>query len=157
MKGARGMARPSKAVSLMSKHLTNSERTERLENEVKLKGDADEIKPLPYLSPAQKKIFRFIVKNLESSGILGNLDNYVLSECAVCIDRMQTIEMQINSDPGLLLDRSLLSAKDKYTKAFFRYCNELSLSPQSRAKLANIGTQKEESPLKILLMGEDDD
>ena len=37
------------------------------------------------------------------------------------------------------------------------YCNELSLSPQSRAKLANINAQAETvSPLDELLSEEDD-
>ena len=49
-----------------------------------------------------------------------------------------------------------MSAKDKYTKSFFRCCNELCLSPQSRAKMANINLQgKEDSPL-IKLLNDDD-
>ena len=48
---------------------------------------------------------------------------------------------------------SLVRLKETYTKAFFRYCNELSLSPQSRAKLANINAQAaaEENPLLKVL------
>ena len=150
------MARPSKAVNVMSKHLTNSEKNQRLENEKKLQGESDGIKPFSYLSTKQKKIFKYIVKNLEPSGILGNLDNYVLSECAVCIDRMQDIESQINKNPSLITDNTLMSAKDKYTKAFFRYCNELCLSPQSRAKLANIGTAAEEENPLLKALNDDD-
>ena len=47
-----------------------------------------------------------------------------------------------------------MSAKDKYTKDLYRCCNELSLSPQSRAKLANINVQakeEEQDPLLGLL------
>jgi phage terminase small subunit len=38
-----------------------------------------------------------------------------------------------------------MTAKDKYTKDFFRCCNELSLSPQARAKLSisNVNAMKE--------------
>ena len=103
----------------------------------------------------QRKIFKFIVSNLESSGILGNLDIYVLAECSVCVDRMQNIESQISANPDLLADSGLMSAKDKYTKAFFRYCNELCLSPQSRAKIAGISANKEDNPLAELLRDED--
>ncbi|MDE5772811.1 MAG: P27 family phage terminase small subunit, partial [Ruminococcus sp.] len=65
---------------------------------------------------------------------------------------MQTIEKQVNENPELLADSSLMATKDRYTKAFFRYCNELCLSPQARAKIANINLQgKEENPLMELL------
>ena len=43
-------------------------------------------------------------------------------------------------------------------KDFFRCCNELGLSPQSRAKLANINVQaaqQEEDPLLTLLRGKE--
>ena len=133
----------------MSEELKN-----RIDNETKLKGESDKLKPPSYLTAPQKKIFRYILTNLESSGILGNLDIYVLTECSICIDRMQTIEKKINESD--LLDPALVAVKEKYTKAFFRYCNELSLSPQSRAKLANINTQaKEENPLIKALMSDD--
>ena len=42
-----------------------------------------------------------------------------------------------------MLNSQLMGSKDKYTKDFYRCCNELSLSPQSRAKLANINLTAE--------------
>ena len=51
-----------------------------------------------------------------------------------------------------------MSAKDKYNKDFFRCCNELSLSPQSRAKFGNLTLQakeKEEDPLLAALRDDD--
>lgn len=140
------MARPTKAAASTVGHFTAGELKTRIEGEAKLKGRSDKLKPPAYLTQAQKKIFRYIVTNLEASGILGNLDIYVLTECSICIDRMQTIEAGLNGSGKI--DPALVAVKEKYTKAFFRYCNELSLSPQSRAKLANINAQaKEESPL----------
>lgn len=60
-----------------------------------------------------------------------------------------------------MFDKEVLAAKDKYTKDFFRCCNELSLSPQSRAKLGNINLQvkqQQEDPLlKVLAGGKDAD
>lgn len=148
------MARPTKAAATTVGHFTAEELKTRTENEEKLKGNSDKLKPPSYLTPPQKKIFRYILVNLEASGILGNLDIYVLTECSICIDRMQTIEKKINESE--LLDPALVAVKEKYTKVFFRYCNELSLSPQSRAKLANINTQaKEENPLIKALMSDD--
>ncbi|MDE5772731.1 MAG: phage terminase small subunit P27 family, partial [Ruminococcus sp.] len=84
------MARPSMSANITSKHLTNNEKNIRLETERKLKGGSNKLRPSKHLTAPQRKIFKFIVSNLESSGILGNLDNYVLDECSICIDRMQT-------------------------------------------------------------------
>lgn len=151
------MVRPSKSVKTMSKNLTKEERESRLETEEKLKGGADKISPPKYLSKEQKKIFKNIVKELKESGILGNLDVYILSTCAISLDRIQTIETMINEDSKLISDTDLRLANDKYTKDFFRCCNELSLSPQSRAKFANINLQaqqdKEDPLLKVLRGG----
>ena len=146
------MARPSMSASVTAKHLTNEEKNIRLETENKLKGSSDKLKPSKHLTASQRKIFKFIVSNLESSSILSNLDTYVLDECSICIDRMQTIEKQVNERPELLADSSLMATKDRYTKAFFRCCTELCLSPQSRAKIANLALQTEgKNPLMELL------
>jgi phage terminase small subunit len=62
----------------------------------------------------------------------------------------------INEDKELLRDRQLMAAKEKYTQEFIRYMNELSLSPQSRAKLGNLNiqaSQAEEDPLLKVLSG----
>ena len=66
--------------------------------------------------------------------------------------------MRGKTDFVRITDRELMNAKDKYTKDLYRTCNELSLSPQSRAKLANINVQanqQEEDPLLNLLKGKE--
>lgn len=156
-KGGFLVARPAKSVAVNSKNFTHEEREKRTENEERIKGNSNRIKPLQYLDAAQKKIFRYIVKELESSGILGNLDIYVLSQCSIAIDRIQYIENHINNKKSELENATLMSTKKKYSDEFFRCCNELCLSPQSRAKLANINTQtKEEDPLLKALQADDD-
>lgn len=150
------MARPAKSVNTMSKNLTKEEKEIRLKTEEKLKGGADKITPPKYLSNDQKKIFKNIVKELEASGILGNLDIYILSTCSIALNRIQTIETMINNNPDLIADKDLRMANDKYTKDFFRCCNELSLSPQSRAKIGSIALQKtqaQQDPLLKVLSG----
>lgn len=153
------MARPCKSVAVQAdRSLNKDEIAARTRIEEKIKGNADKLKPPKYLTSSQKKIFKFILDNLKSSDILGNLDIYVLTECSICIDRMQEIEKRINARPESIDSPTLTAAKDKYTKAFFRYCNELCLSPQSRAKMANINSQtqkNEENPLLKLLMEDD--
>lgn len=151
------MARPAKSVATMSKNLTKEEKEKRLKGEEKLKGNSNNIKAPPYLNKDQKKIFAYIVEELKSSGILGNLDTFILTTCSIAIDRLEKIETLINSDIIKLYDKELMSAKDKYTKDLYRCCNELSLSPQSRAKLSNINIQskQEEDPL-LKALREDD-
>ncbi|MCM1133569.1 MAG: P27 family phage terminase small subunit [Ruminococcus flavefaciens] len=146
------MARPAVSAKVTAKHLTNDEKNTRIGTEEKLRGNTDELTAPPYLSGNQAEIFSYIVRNLENSGILGNLDVFVLTECCICIDRMQTIEKQINENPEKLADSRLIAVKDRYSRNFQRYCNELCLSPQSRAKIANINIQgKEENPLLEIL------
>lgn len=150
------MARPSKSVMVMSKNLTKEERELRLETEEKLKGGANNISPPTHLNSRQKKIFNYITEQLKESGILGNLDTYILSQAAISIDRLQQIEKMINKDINKMYDKDLIKAKSEYTKDFFRCCNELSLSPQSRAKLGNINLQAEQErqdPLLQVLAG----
>lgn len=145
------MARPSKSVKTMSKNLSKEELKARLETEESLRGEANKVVPPSYLSNTQALIFENIVSELRESGILGNLDIYILATCSIAIDRMQSIESQINNDIDLLRDTDLRLANDKYTKDFFRTCNELSLSPQSRAKLGNINIQAEKEKQDPLL------
>ncbi|AOY76908.1 phage terminase small subunit P27 family [Clostridium formicaceticum] len=142
------MARPAKSVDTMSKNLTKEEYEARKQMEEKLKGGTDKIKPPTYLNKEAKKIFKYIVSELEVSGILTNLDTYVLASCSVAIDRIQESEKILNDD---LFNKDALRVKESYMKEFFRLCNELSLSPQSRAKLANINIQKQDEKEDKLL------
>jgi P27 family predicted phage terminase small subunit len=151
------MARPTKAVTTMSRHNTKKEIQERLENETKLKGNSDKLKPPSYLTLSQRKIFKYIIKELETSEILGNLDVFILTQCAISIDRLQTIEQKINDNIMLLCDSAFMASKNKYTSDLFRCVNELSLSPQARAKIGNMNLNKKEKSedpvLKVLSGG----
>lgn len=152
------MARPCKAIGTQSRHNTKEEIQARQEQEQKLKGAGDKIKPPKYLNKSQKKIFKYIVQELEASEILSNLDIYVLTTCSIAIDRLEEIETKFNQDIENLKDKDLIKAKDIYTKDLYRCCNELSLSPQSRAKLGNLNVQakaNEEDPLLKALKGVD--
>lgn len=151
------MARPAKAIDTQSRHNTKEEIKERKEVEKKLKGNADKVKPPRNLSENQKKIFKHIVKELEASEILNNLDVYVLTSAARAIDRLEYLESEIEKEPTLLFSKDVMKAKAEYTKDFFRCCNELSLSPQARAKIGSLSLQKkkeESSPLLKVLRGE---
>lgn len=153
------MARPAKSVAMKTGLMTKDEINKRLEAETRLKGQADKLTAPSFLTLPQKQIFRYIVKNLESSGILGNLDIYVLAQTAITIDRIQECEKNINEN-GLFdwegKANPAVKVKDSYMKEFFRMCNELSLSPQARAKLANMNFKAEvndSDPLLTILGG----
>lgn len=148
------MARPAKSVHLQNKHLTTEERDTREKVEAVLKGADDNIKPPSYLNKDQKAVFRFIVSQLSQSGILSNLDIYTLATCAVAIDRIKYIEKSINEDTTLLMNKDMMASKEKYTKDYFRCCNELCLSPQARAKIGSLNLSvKAEDPLEKVLGG----
>ena len=139
------MARPAKAINTKTGTITKEEEAIRMESETRLKGKSNRLTPPKFLTDDQKKIFRKIIKELKEADILGNLDVYVLTTTSIAIDRLATMEQRINEDQTLLYDTHFMQAKDKYTKDFFRCCNELSLSPQARAKLSisNVNAMKE--------------
>lgn len=142
----------------MSKHLTQDEKIRRLEREDIIKGARDKLYPPGHLTDKQVEIFNYIFNELEESEILGNLDVYILATCAIAIDRLIEIESRINKDFRLTLNNTLRAAKAEYSKDFYRCCNELSLSPQSRAKLANLNqNKKEDDPLLQALKDDEDD
>ena len=149
------MARPRKSQALKNSHQSQEEIKNMLEAEEKLKGNNDKIYPPDYLSDEQCRLFNEIVDELESSGILTNLDNYILSNCSVAISRIRAIDKMVNENIARLNNKALMGARKDAEAAFFRCCNELCLSPQSRAKLAGLNAAKEdieEDPLiKALL------
>mgnify|MGYP003574923350 CR=1 FL=1 len=150
------MARPSKSVKIQADGYSKDKIQAKMQAEERLRGSGDTLKPSPHLDSSQKKIFYKIVDELKNSSILGNLDVYILDTCAIAIDRLQEIELLINQDINNLVNKSLMGAKDKYTKDFFKCCQELCLSPQSRAKVGNINIQQaeeESDPLLQLLKG----
>ena len=150
------MARPAKSIKTNSQKMSKKDRKEREEKENELRGNIENIKPFKYLNKRQKAIFKDILKNLNKD-ILSNLDNYLLNQTAITIERLEAIEKRIN-EANLFLSNSekdsldvieitkLKAARDMYSKDFFRCCNELSLSPQSRAKLSiSAPTEKKKS------------
>ncbi|MGN2369388.1 phage terminase small subunit P27 family [Clostridium cagae] len=152
------MARPCKSASILSEcSQTKDEINERVANEEKLKGKSDKIEPTQKLNENQLFLFNFIKNELIDSNILGNLDSFILTKCAIAIDRLQYIEKRINDKNSLMFNKDFMSPKKLYDADFYRCCNELSLSPQSRAKLANINLTAKEKKEDPLLQALNDD
>ena len=145
------MGRPCKSVYTKIGAATKTEIAQREQLENELKGEPKTIKNAPkWLTKNQKKIRKKIVSEAEK--VLADIDCYVVDQCAIAIDRLQDIEKKINEEPELMFDKAVIASKKQYAAEFFRCCSELSLSPQSRAKLANAGVKETaQNPLMALL------
>ncbi len=149
------MSRPAKSAGLRSGHMTKNEKETRTIAENTVKGRASKLTPLKHLTEEQVSIFRKLVKELRNSNVLSNLDVYVLSNCAIAIDRVRQYDEMIAADHDLLCDRDVIGNRNKTVSEFLRYCNELCLSPQARAKIgaAAIAKIKTENPEEAFLRG----
>ena len=137
------MSRPTKSASLLHpSSQTKAEIKTRLEVEKRLKSSIENLEPSSRLNANQKKIFKYIVSELKASKILGNLDSFILELGVIAIDRLQTIEKTINQDFDMIYNKELMQAKSKYTHDFLKFVNEACLSPQSRAKMGVIASNK---------------
>lgn len=153
------MARPCKSAALLTeKSQTKAEIEDRKKHEAAMRGSGKSPSPPAWLTAEQRRLFRFIVKELEEAGILCRLDTWILQECVVAIDCLARIDRMMNEDESLIFDRDVLSARKKNTDILFRCCNELSLSPQSRAKIANIASKPDDGTelLRRIIAGENE-
>lgn len=138
------MARPAKPIELQSRHNTKSDIQKRKEVQDLLKGNAADLQhPFP-LTDSQQEIFDLLVDAYRKADVLGELDSYIIAEGAVVIDRLREIERRINEDPELMFQDSVRNTRKEYAANFFRICNELGLSPQSRAKLGSLAVKKDQ-------------
>ena len=130
---------------------TKSDIKKRKSVQNSLKGDNSCIVPPYKLSDNQLNIFNKIRDVYDNVGLIGELDIYTLAEGAVVIGRLQQLEMMINDNPDLLVNKDIMSIRKGYTQDYYRLCNELGLSPQSRAKLGSLSLQKDKQNNDILL------
>lgn len=153
------MARPCKSAKVLTEcSQTKEEIDERVQKENLIRGKADKLNPSMELTESQLYLFNFIVEELKESEILSNLDIFLLTKAAIAIDRLHYIESIVNKNPKALFNKDIMSKKDSYDKDFYRCCNELCLSPQSRAKIANININtknaEEDAVIKAIKGGE---
>jgi phage terminase small subunit len=145
------MSRPTKSINVSVGERTKAEKQARLNYENKLKGKSDKLKPSSYLSTAQQKIFNEIVEEMRNAEILGNVDLFLLNTFAIAIDRLRMIEQRINEDFNLIMNRDYMICREKYSKDFFKCCQELSLSQVSRAKMKVLALEEKETTTDPLL------
>lgn len=143
-----------KPIELVAGHRTKEEIQNRKESQEKLKGDNSKIEPKQKLNENQNKIFYSIKEEMKESGILSNLDSYLLTQCCIAIDKLKYLDEAAENNPGLIFNKDFKSSKKLYFDIFTKCCNDLSMSPQSRAKIANINSlanaEKEDPLIKVL-------
>lgn len=153
------MAKATKPVALMTKKISKEERERRQRAEDELKGKDDKIsKPPTWLTKGAKKIYRDLVKELEYSKVLCNLDIYTLAIYCASIDdyrRYEIMKQTITDLDDLEKIERLLSKAEARIKTRER---SLGLDPSARAKIAQMNIQqkeeKEDPLLKLLAMRE---
>ena len=108
------------------------------------------------MTDKQKEYFDFIMAERGATGTLCNSDLPIIIKMAVAIDRLFYLEQTINQNPDAI--SMAASVKAKYDSDFYRGCNELGMSPQSRAKMSISAVQQSaDKPSLMDLLKDDED
>jgi P27 family predicted phage terminase small subunit len=163
------MAKPRKPAALkQGKSETKVELKVREEQEQRLMGSADMIKNVPdYLDPLAKAYYKFLVTELEISGLLTNLDIKLIEQTSDSMSKLRQCDDIINRE-GIIIrqvdrygneimkEHPAVKSKMSYLNAFKTLSSQLGMSPTSRAQLAGMQIQakeEEQDPLLQLLKG----
>ena len=104
----------------------------------------------------QNKIFEYVKSLLKESEILSNADSFLLTQLSIAADKLQYLDQKANEKPSLIFNKDFKSSKKLYFDIFSKCCDNLALTPQSRAKIANINllaNKEKEDPLLAALKG----
>ena len=130
----------------------NSESKEQLrqraELENRLKGNDDAIYKIPeHLSKSEQIYYSFLIEEMKELNILSNLDTFLLEQTANCLHIMRQCDDNIRIN-GILVQKidrfgniedkpnPAIKIKLDYQTKYATLCNQLGLSPASRATLA---------------------
>lgn len=139
-----------KPIELALGHRTKEEIQNRKENQERLKGDSSRIIPNQKLNENEIIIFNSIKEEMKNSELLSNLDSYLLTQLAGAIDKLEYLDLALQKKPALIFNKEFKNSKKLYFDIFTKCCNELAMSPASRAKLANINSivnKEQEDPV----------
>lgn len=150
------------------KKYTKEELERRDEIEKRLMGNKDQVDIVPtHLEEEEKIYYRWLVTELKETGLLTNIDIPLLEQTAHCIHIMRLCHDEIRLN-GILVngadkygnpipkDNPALKIELNYMAKYQQLCNQLGLSPSSRASLATKKiekTQEEQDPLLKILRG----
>ncbi len=154
------MSKGEKPVNLLNSHLTKKEIQERKEAEEKLKGNSDlvYIPPPELKTKAEKELYLFLVKEMEASDILNNLDIQLIVQTVDSVIKMREANKLIKKygmitqkSDGTLSKNPAVTIYKEYSQIFYQCCLQLGLSPSSRAKLSINNIKKNEKETDALL------
>ena len=137
------MARPVKPAAMQNNHGDQKSYERRKEREQEIQGGTDLLVPPDYLTEPQKEIFVYIRDLLKQASVLGNLDLFILTQLSIVTDRLTSLEKDANQNPDNIYTKEFIAARRQYSTDFVKYCSELCLSPQARAKLSFVATGAE--------------
>lgn len=143
------MAKQRKPAGLKKGKSESKEQLKRREElEKQLMGSDDNVKNIPeHLTEEEKIYYKWLVNEIEIAGIITNLDIPLLEQTANCLYIMRQCDDNIRIN-GILVqkidrfgnieDKPNPSIKIKldYQTKYATLCNQLGLSPASRASLA---------------------
>ena len=168
------MSRKKKPVALYKGNDLNKEQLEqRLAEEERLKGTDEMLYDLPeYLDDMAKQYYVFIVKELEDSKILCNLDKPTIEQAADCLSKIRQCDDIVNVEGVRIEQRDrygnlqikehpMIKTKHTYLARYQQLSNALGLDPSSRASLAAKAVESkieaQDAVLQILRDSEDED
>ena len=161
------MARQRKPASLKQGNSENKEELKRREElEKQLMGNDDNVRNIPeHLTEEEKIYYRWLVNEIEIAGVICNLDIPLLEQTANCLHIMRLCDDNIRKN-GILVQRidrfgniedkenPAIKVKLNYQTKYATLCNQLGLSPASRANLAGLQakvSEEEKDPLLQIL------
>lgn len=131
-------------------------------------GDSDDVKNVPdYLTDEEKIYYSWLIKEIEISGIITNIDKPLIEQVANCLYIMRQCDDHIRQN-GILVrkvdrygnvedkENPSIKVKLNYQTKYAALCNQLGLSPAARSALAGRqleAKQQEEDPLVQALKG----
>ncbi|RXY98559.1 phage terminase small subunit P27 family [Fictibacillus sp. S7] len=155
------VGRPRKPASLKQGRSENkAELKIRNEAERKLMGSTDKVKDPPEnLDSLAKAYYKFLVREMEASGLLCDLDIMLLAITAKCLSQLYECNEILNRDGILIFDHKgnpkehpTVRTQDKLRKAYKSCCSQLGLSTLSNAQLGELNAKAKEEAEDPLLM-----
>lgn len=163
------MGRTKKPASLKkgkSENKTQLAAREAIEKQ--LMGNSDNVKSIPeYLTEEEAVYYKWLSEEIEITGVLTNLDKPLLEQTANCLWVMHKCDEHIRTNGvlitkidkfGLCEEKENPSIKIKlsYQAKYAHLCNQLGLSPASRASIAGKKIEANDNannPLLAILKG----
>lgn len=145
------------SAKLTKSHLTKAEKEIRIGVEEQIKGKSLSATPPQELTDDQKKIYKWLFKELKPAGILSTLDKITMKNACIIIDRLDKVDETLESilGAGSFVDMKLLkqyqSLRNDYFGQYLKICAELCLSPTARARMGSLALNKAQEEADPLL------